>query len=803
MKKLLLILLLLLPVAARAQTSGVSYRWRGGLAAARPVTCRATAPVDIYYATNTDVLYICTTTNTWTIGFTAGSSGGGISGLTTNTVPKATSATTVGNSRITDDGTHLFLGTESGSVNEYLEFSVSPSKVAKLQSEEIQIGDYDQLVGKAFIILTNNTLNQGTVKIQNNTSNSFFYVDNAAAYVGDAAGDGNSTKIVVTDTAQTIAQSASTESITLDGVAHTVKLTASTLAGITANNVPIVTTTDAQTLTNKTATGFIFDNTSQPSDYYVTSLPGTCVTGKTYLRFAAAVYTSWICTASNTFVQRYMATDVASIAAGGTGTGSTLVGLVRGNATAMTAAELSGDATTSGSNAVTVVKVNGNTPGGTCTNQFARSLSSSAVPTCATVALSSDVSGTLAAAQFPALTGDVTNSAGALATTLATVNGNVGSFGSATTSLTATVNAKGLITAISSQTVTPAESSLTFTDITTNNSSTSKHGFLLKLDNNAAHYMDGTGAWTTPAGGGGGASAALDNLASVSINTSLLAQTGVDLGSTTKPFRDAYLFGGGTFATTYLKLTGTPTGTRTVTFPDATITVASINVAQTITAAQTNSTAGASVTPAMLYSGTPITGVSATNNYPLVYLNGGTAPTTWNNTASGGTYLGVNGISGFAGNFLDFHVNGAASVFAVSSAGTITSAGNLNAFAYNVGSVVRMNGTGGTGTLLLSSTAPTVTGFGTSPSVPSNNGTGAFTVNVGTGGSASTGTVTLPTAATGWVCSAFDVTNPDTAVTNQTGGTTTTATFTNYSRTTGIATAWAASDILRMSCHAY
>lgn len=43
---------------------------------------------------------------------------------------------------------------------------------------------------------------------------------------------------------------------------------------------------------------------------------------------------------------------------GGTGTTSTLVGIVRGGSP-MTAAELSGDATTSGSNAVTVVKVNG------------------------------------------------------------------------------------------------------------------------------------------------------------------------------------------------------------------------------------------------------------------------------------------------------------------------------------------------------------------------------------------------------------------------------------------------------------
>lgn len=44
------------------------------------------------------------------------------------------------------------------------------------------------------------------------------------------------------------------------------------------------------------------------------------------------------------------------------------------------------------------------------------------------------------------------------------------------------------------------EGGLSLTDITTNNSSTSNHGFLKKLDNTATHYMDGTGAWSTPAG---------------------------------------------------------------------------------------------------------------------------------------------------------------------------------------------------------------------------------------------------------------------------------------------------------------
>ncbi len=53
------------------------------------------------------------------------------------------------------------------------------------------------------------------------------------------------------------------------------------------------------------------------------------------------------------------------------------------------------------------------------------------------------LTGVLQAAQFPALTGDITTASGALATTLATVNANVGSF----TSANITVNGKGLITA--------------------------------------------------------------------------------------------------------------------------------------------------------------------------------------------------------------------------------------------------------------------------------------------------------------------------------------------------------------------
>ena len=70
-------------------------------------------------------------------------------------------------------------------------------------------------------------------------------------------------------------------------------------------------------------------------------------------------------------------------------------------------------------------------------------------------------SGTLAAGRLPAFTGDATASAGSSALTLATVNGNIGSFGSGTQVAAVTVNAKGLVTAVSAVTIAPPFSAIT------------------------------------------------------------------------------------------------------------------------------------------------------------------------------------------------------------------------------------------------------------------------------------------------------------------------------------------------------
>jgi hypothetical protein len=54
---------------------------------------------------------------------------------------------------------------------------------------------------------------------------------------------------------------------------------------------------------------------------------------------------------------------------------------------------------------------------------------------------------------LPAFTGDATTSAGASALTLATVNSNTGAFGSSSSIPVITVNAKGLVTAVSTSAV--------------------------------------------------------------------------------------------------------------------------------------------------------------------------------------------------------------------------------------------------------------------------------------------------------------------------------------------------------------
>ena len=108
-------------------------------------------------------------------------------------------------------------------------------------------------------------------------------------------------------------------------------------------------------------------------------------------------------------------------------------------------------------------------------------------------------------------------------------------------------------------------------------------GHVIQIATDGSNYFGDISS----SGGGSGANTALSNLAAVSINTSLLAQTGVDLGSQVNPFRNLYLFGGGTYGSDSFSITGTPTANRTVTLADNSGTVSELNLAQTWTATQT------------------------------------------------------------------------------------------------------------------------------------------------------------------------------------------------------------------------
>lgn len=116
----------------------------------------------------------------------------------------------------------------------------------------------------------------------------------------------------------------------------------------------------------------------------------------------------------------------------------------------------------------------------------------------------------MAAYVYGLMSGDATTS-GTGTITFATVNANVGTFGSATSCITTTQNAKGLTTAISAATCTPAIGSITGlgTGVATAlvaamNSSTGPVGALTPTNNNCI-VGNGT-AWTSttcPGGGGG------------------------------------------------------------------------------------------------------------------------------------------------------------------------------------------------------------------------------------------------------------------------------------------------------------
>lgn len=193
-----------------------------------------------------------------------------------------------------------------------------------------------------------------------------------------------------------------------------------------------------------------------------------------------------------------------------------------------------------------------------------------------------------------------------------------------------------------------------------------------------------------------------------------------------------------------------------------------------------------------------ITAVDATTSpsqRTIIYGNaGGFVPSAtaegsgfaWNVSGGEGDTSIINFPNGLIGGFNFYTWTGSIfnQVVSISSAGVINSAG------YNLNSKV-----------LFSSTAPTIaSGFGTSPSIVNSNGTASFSVNVGTGGTATSGVITLPAATTNWNCAVVNPLSGAGTLTQQSAHTATSVTLTNYTISTDVAVAWTASYVIELNC---
>lgn len=172
----------------------------------------------------------------------------------------------------------------------------------------------------------------------------------------------------------------------------------------------------------------------------------------------------------------------------------------------------------------------------------------------------------------------------------------------------------------------------------------------------------------------------------------------------------------------------------------ATVKTTSLAIAQLLLAQLNTFTANGAVSaPVTVYTGNVFTGGTGTTTLPFMLFQtaAATAAATW---ATGGTYIGINSNSGFAGNFLDFRVNGG-SVFSITStSGSIFASGRIQSLNAGVASFSALSFTGalftgGTGTTTLpqylaqTSTATATTSWSTAGTYIGINTNTGFTGN--------------------------------------------------------------------------
>lgn len=136
-----------------------------------------------------------------------------------------------------------------------------------------------------------------------------------------------------------------------------------------------------------------------------------------------------------------------------------------------------------------------------------------------------NVTGTLAASRFPALSGDIANSAGSLATTLATVNGSPGTFNNVAQTPIIVVNGKGLTTSVTGQNIQIPESQVTnlVSDLAARISTTLNSAqILLGNGSNVATAVTPSGDWTMT-------NAGVSTISNLAITNAKIANSTIDV----------------------------------------------------------------------------------------------------------------------------------------------------------------------------------------------------------------------------------------------------------------------------------
>ena len=181
-------------------------------------------------------------------------------------------------------------------------------------------------------------------------------------------------------------------------------------------------------------------------------------------------------------------------------------------------------------------------------------------------------------------------------------------------------------------------------------------------------------------------------------------------------------------------------------------------------------------------------------------------PAIGSTTAGSGAFttLAASGqVSGLG--FSDYLTNRLASPGPIGSttpaAGSFTTMTTGGTTGFTLGTIISLGGK----SILMNNAAPTISsGFGTTPSITANNGSAVFLVNVGTGGTASSGVIGFnPPSTNGWHCEVSQAVMTANQQTIVTASTTTSVTVTNYLVSTAAVQAWTASRILRFICMGY